>query len=633
MMMKLKLLYVRDQVIEIDEDYIGVFGRDSECDIHVDDGLLSRQHGEFYVDQGRLYVRDLGSKNGIYIKRQKITDEEVKPGDKIKLGNKNFFEYLDENVQGEKLQQANEMGLAPTIDFQNESEEEQGLVVQGAEKQDVALGEVKPASTDTITTQKKSAKKDKELKKTLMYFLIGGIFLVASISLYKKDDTTGDSGAVSTSGPMTEVAYKKVLDKAAVNFNKAEYQKAMDTLRPAVDNFNNNDAASIVISLAQTFLDKGDKYKYFDWAKAESLAKELLDSHPVSKNSKLIAGKVLKWIDREEPMMTKVQGVMDLVEKKNWEKALLAAEKLPTDSTIVKKYTEEIKDIKIQYVAEHSNKKDQALKKENWKSAIEELKFLIKVSDNPEVLEEEVRKYQRYIRDRSAIAKVRELLDEKAYNDSKEKLESIEEDSPYYANAKRLKETATAGLNRDQLSNLYTTGNIKEALGLAKEINSTDALLISKMKQIDALYSQLQQTLKSGSPEAVAPICKKIILLEPSKNNFYNKSAKKSLSKWTDSSVLAKYYVQLGDDAYAKDDYETARKMYNIANSKDDFYGIDGIKIMDKRGVVFYNKAVHAVKLKNNKDARSYLRKALKLLAKDSRYHDKMVKLVEELNK
>lgn len=629
MTMKLKLLYIRDQIIEIDEDYIGVFGRDSECDIHVDDNLLSRQHGEFYVDQGRLYVRDLGSKNGIYIKKQKITDEEVKPGDKIKLGNKNFFQLLDESEQATAPQQAKQMDIAPTIDYEAESELEQGLAVQDAQ-QEIALAEVKPASNDVVPSKNKNNKSG--LTKTLLYFLIGGIFVVASISLYKNDHAD-DPNEINTSGPMTEVTYNKVLDLAAVSFSKAQYKKAMDLLRPAVENFNNNDAASIIISLSQVFLEKGEKYKKFNWAKAESLAKELLDSHPVSKNSKLIAEKVLKWIDKEEPMMTKVQSVMDLVEKKQWRKALSASEKLPADSAIVKKYTEELKDIKIQFIAEHTDKKAQALKKENWGMAIKELKSLVEVSENPASMEEDIRKFERYIRDRNTIAKVRELLDENKYNDAKIKLESIEEDSPYYVNVKRLMTTATTELNRAQLFKLYTTGNIKESLELAKDINSQDALLISKMKQVDSLYSQLQEVLKNKIPEAVAPICKKIILLEPSKANFYNKSAEKSLAKWTNSSVLAKFYVQLGDEAYEKEDFETARKMYNEAHSKDDFYGMDGIKIMDKRGVVYYNKAVHAIKTENKKDARTYLRKALKLLAKDSRYYDKMISLVENLNK
>ena len=44
-----------------------VVGRDPACDISVDDGLLSRRHAEFVAAASAVTVRDLGSRNGIFV--------------------------------------------------------------------------------------------------------------------------------------------------------------------------------------------------------------------------------------------------------------------------------------------------------------------------------------------------------------------------------------------------------------------------------------------------------------------------------------------------------------------------------------------------------------------------------------
>src|ERR1043165_5789500 len=42
-------------------------GRSAECAIRSDDPRVSRMHARFYVDQGALWVEDLGSSNGIFV--------------------------------------------------------------------------------------------------------------------------------------------------------------------------------------------------------------------------------------------------------------------------------------------------------------------------------------------------------------------------------------------------------------------------------------------------------------------------------------------------------------------------------------------------------------------------------------
>ena len=63
-------------------------GRSPGCTIVVDDGYVSAVHTRVYGREGSWMVEDLGSTNGTYLNRRKVTGPSVlKVGDKVQLGN------------------------------------------------------------------------------------------------------------------------------------------------------------------------------------------------------------------------------------------------------------------------------------------------------------------------------------------------------------------------------------------------------------------------------------------------------------------------------------------------------------------------------------------------------------------
>ena len=62
-----------------------VVGRDPACDVTENDSLLSRRHAEFVVDRGQVIVRDLGSRNGIFINGDKISERPLQSGDVVQM--------------------------------------------------------------------------------------------------------------------------------------------------------------------------------------------------------------------------------------------------------------------------------------------------------------------------------------------------------------------------------------------------------------------------------------------------------------------------------------------------------------------------------------------------------------------
>ena len=61
-------------------------GRGPECGIRSQDPRVSRLHARFYVDQGALWVEDLGSSNGIFVGPNKVQRAPVPTGEIILVG-------------------------------------------------------------------------------------------------------------------------------------------------------------------------------------------------------------------------------------------------------------------------------------------------------------------------------------------------------------------------------------------------------------------------------------------------------------------------------------------------------------------------------------------------------------------
>ena len=61
-------------------------GRSSECSIRSDDPRVSRVHARFYLDNGSLWVEDLGSSNGIYVGPNKVSRSPVPIGEIVLVG-------------------------------------------------------------------------------------------------------------------------------------------------------------------------------------------------------------------------------------------------------------------------------------------------------------------------------------------------------------------------------------------------------------------------------------------------------------------------------------------------------------------------------------------------------------------
>lgn len=64
-----------------------VVGRAPSCNLTIEDALLSREHAALRLTDGRVTIRDLGSRNGTFVNGVQIHDDvELHDGDRVKVG-------------------------------------------------------------------------------------------------------------------------------------------------------------------------------------------------------------------------------------------------------------------------------------------------------------------------------------------------------------------------------------------------------------------------------------------------------------------------------------------------------------------------------------------------------------------
>ncbi|MBN2353909.1 MAG: FHA domain-containing protein [Spirochaetales bacterium] len=78
-----------------------IIGRRGDCDISLEDELLSRQHCRITVDdKGNFHIEDLSSTNATWLNSEKLKEKSaLRYGDRILIGNTILRFFLEEEVE------------------------------------------------------------------------------------------------------------------------------------------------------------------------------------------------------------------------------------------------------------------------------------------------------------------------------------------------------------------------------------------------------------------------------------------------------------------------------------------------------------------------------------------------------
>ena len=68
-----------------------LIGRSSNCQLVLDDGLVSRKHAQIVVTEEQATVEDFGSANGVFVNNKRVSgSEQLKAGDQLQIGKQQF---------------------------------------------------------------------------------------------------------------------------------------------------------------------------------------------------------------------------------------------------------------------------------------------------------------------------------------------------------------------------------------------------------------------------------------------------------------------------------------------------------------------------------------------------------------
>lgn len=70
-----------------------VIGRDRKCNVYIKDPFMSKENTLIYHQDGKFYIKDLGSTNGTFVNGKQLLDKpaKLKDSDKITIGSVNFL--------------------------------------------------------------------------------------------------------------------------------------------------------------------------------------------------------------------------------------------------------------------------------------------------------------------------------------------------------------------------------------------------------------------------------------------------------------------------------------------------------------------------------------------------------------
>src|ERR1700733_7365517 len=103
----------REGTVELSPSETVYVGRGLECAIRTDDGMVSRRHAQFRLENGRFVVEDLGSANGTHINNTRIQKQAVGHADIIQCGSR-VIRFIDEGGVNVVPQQVQAGGAVPS---------------------------------------------------------------------------------------------------------------------------------------------------------------------------------------------------------------------------------------------------------------------------------------------------------------------------------------------------------------------------------------------------------------------------------------------------------------------------------------------------------------------------------------
>ena len=93
---------------------VHVIGRQQDCQIRIPVDAVSRHHAELRVAGNKIAIKDLGSSNGTFVNKRRVSETELGPGDTVAIGPALFVVRVDGQPSSIDSEAARAKGALPT---------------------------------------------------------------------------------------------------------------------------------------------------------------------------------------------------------------------------------------------------------------------------------------------------------------------------------------------------------------------------------------------------------------------------------------------------------------------------------------------------------------------------------------
>lgn len=142
-------------------------GRRQDCDMCIPLSVVSRRHCELFTEYGKLFVRDLKSRNGTFVNGKAVEETHLKAGDELMIGPvkfivqingvpESFESYLPEGVEPK-------MATAATEAKPPQEEPKEAEMEDISEEMDQIAGQSQTMDIDSIFSNDFSEQDDFDL--------------------------------------------------------------------------------------------------------------------------------------------------------------------------------------------------------------------------------------------------------------------------------------------------------------------------------------------------------------------------------------------------------------------------------------------------------------------------------------
>lgn len=130
---------------------VTVIGRGENCDLQIPLVSVSRRHCEISMAGDQIKAKDLASSNGTYVNNKRITEQELKAGDRLVIGPVIFTVQVDGSpeeihpvkTRGQRMAESAGAAQAEVIDLEAD---DSAAEAEGGEE--ILLGDVESATEE-----------------------------------------------------------------------------------------------------------------------------------------------------------------------------------------------------------------------------------------------------------------------------------------------------------------------------------------------------------------------------------------------------------------------------------------------------------------------------------------------------